>query len=79
MKTLKLRLKDKHAKVLTELAQEANFVWNYGNRLCSTFRKKGVHPKKLPSELQAHTKGCIAKQSKRLTRNYCCECISFPK
>ena len=57
MKTLKLRLKDKHAKVLTELAQQANDVWNYGNRLCYTFRKKGVHPKKLPIELQSHTKG----------------------
>ena len=57
MKTLKLRLKDKHAKVLTELAVEANFVWNYGNELCYKFRKKGVHPKKLPSELQKHTKG----------------------
>ncbi len=57
MKTLKLRIKDKHAKVLTELAQEANVVWNYGNRLCSTFRKNGVHPKKLPFELQKYTKG----------------------
>lgn len=57
MKTLKLRIKDKHAKVLTKLAQQANFVWNYGNELCYNFRKKGVHPKKLPSILQSHTKG----------------------
>jgi len=33
MKTLKLRIKDKHAKVLTQLASEANFVWNYVNDL----------------------------------------------
>lgn len=33
MKTLKLRIKDKHAKVLIQLASEANFVWNYCNEL----------------------------------------------
>jgi putative transposase len=33
MKTLKLRIKDKHAKVLIQLASEANFVWNYVNEL----------------------------------------------
>jgi len=33
MKTLKLRIKDKHAKVLTKLASEVNFVWNYVNDL----------------------------------------------
>jgi hypothetical protein len=42
MKTLKLRIKDKHAKVLTSLAKEANFVWNYGNELCFNFRKKAT-------------------------------------
>jgi IS605 OrfB family transposase len=34
MKTLKLRIKDKHAKLLTQLATEVNFVWNYVNDLC---------------------------------------------
>ena len=34
MKTLKLRIKDKHAKVLNEFASEVNFVWNYVNDLC---------------------------------------------
>jgi len=34
MKTLKLRIKDKHATVLNELARQVNFVWNYGNDLC---------------------------------------------
>jgi len=33
MKTLKLRIKDKHDKVLIQLASEANFVWNYCNDL----------------------------------------------
>ena len=34
MKTLKLRIKDKHCKVLDQLASEVNFVWNYVNDLC---------------------------------------------
>ncbi len=31
MKTLKLRIKDKHAKQLTALSRSVNFVWNYVN------------------------------------------------
>ena len=34
MKTLKLRIKDKHATVLNQLARQVNFVWNYCNDLC---------------------------------------------
>ncbi|MDM1759290.1 transposase, partial [Acinetobacter sp. 256-1] len=34
MKTLKLRIKDKHCKILDQLALEVNFVWNYVNDLC---------------------------------------------
>ena len=34
MKTLKLRIKDKHYKILDQLASEVNFVWNYVNDLC---------------------------------------------
>jgi len=34
MKTLKLRIKDKHCKVLNQMASEVNFVWNYVNALC---------------------------------------------
>ena len=34
MKTLKLRIKDKHCKMLDQLALEVNFVWNYVNDLC---------------------------------------------
>lgn len=33
MKTLKLRIKDKHCKMLDQLASEVNFVWNYVNDL----------------------------------------------
>ncbi|MBO1532119.1 transposase, partial [Psychrobacter sp. F1192] len=32
-KTLKLRIKDKHAKQLNILAGAVNFVWNYVNEL----------------------------------------------
>jgi len=32
-KVLRLRLKDKHAKLLCDLAREVNFVWNYCNEL----------------------------------------------
>ena len=34
MKTLKLRIKDKHCKVLNQMASEVNLVWNYVNDLC---------------------------------------------
>jgi hypothetical protein len=33
IKVLRLRLKDKHAKLLRDLAGEVNFVWNYCNEL----------------------------------------------
>lgn len=39
-KTLKLRLKDKHSKVLLSLAREVNLVWNYINDLSYTYFKK---------------------------------------
>jgi PAS domain-containing protein len=32
-KVLRLRLKDKHARLLSDLAHEVNFVWNYCNEL----------------------------------------------
>ena len=34
MKTLKLRIKDKHSRMLNQLASAVNFVWNYVNDLC---------------------------------------------
>ena len=40
MKTLKLRIKDKHCKVLDQLASEVNFVWNYVNDLSSKHLKR---------------------------------------
>ena len=33
MRTLRLRIKDKHAKLLDALAREVNFVWNFVNEL----------------------------------------------
>ena len=33
MKTLKLRIKDKHIKELNQLSGSVNFVWNYVNAL----------------------------------------------
>lgn len=39
-KTLKLRIKDKHASWLTELAKEVNFVWNYVNNLSYEHTKR---------------------------------------
>ena len=33
IKTLQVRIKDKHAKVLRQLSNEANFVWNFCNEL----------------------------------------------
>jgi transposase len=35
-KVLRLRLKDKHAEVLSSLARDVNFVWNYCNELQTT-------------------------------------------
>ena len=40
MKTLKLRIKDKHCKMLNQLATEVNFVWNYVNDLCFKHLKR---------------------------------------
>lgn len=36
IKTLHVRIKDKHAKVLDGMAKEVNFVWNYINELSCT-------------------------------------------
>ncbi len=56
MKTLKLRIKDKHAKVLTQLAGQANFVWNYVNELSYNYLKK--HNKFLSAyDIAPYTKG----------------------
>ncbi len=41
-KTLKVRVRDKHATVLTEQARAVNFVWNYLNALSSrSIRERG--------------------------------------
>lgn len=33
MKTLKVRIKDKHAELLNSMAREVNLVWNFVNEL----------------------------------------------
>ena len=40
MKTLKLRIKDKHSALLNQMASEVNFVWNYVNDLFFKHLKK---------------------------------------
>ena len=59
MKTLKLRIKDKHCKVLDQLASEVNFVWNYVNDL--SFK----HLKRTGDFFSAFD---IAKYTKRTTK-----------
>ena len=42
-KTLKVRVKDKHAAELNRMARSVNFVWNYLNELSSrAIREKGL-------------------------------------
>ena len=35
VRTMRVRIKDKHANVLLSLSREVNMVWNYDNELCS--------------------------------------------
>ena len=43
LKTLKVRIKDKHAQRLSEMARSVNFVWNYINELSyRSIRDRGV-------------------------------------
>ena len=56
IKTLKFRIKDKHAKVLNSLARDVNFVWNFCNDLSfKVFQKE----KKFLSgfDIQKYTNG----------------------
>lgn len=56
MKTLKLRIKDKHSKILTELTTQVNFVWNYVNELSFSYLQK--HQKFLSAyDIDAYTRG----------------------
>jgi len=71
-KTLKVRIKDKHAKVLNDMARSVNFVWNYCNELSHrSIREHGdflsafdIHPytKGAGKELGLHsqTLQCVA-------------------
>jgi transposase len=56
MKTLKLRINDKHAKVLIQFASETNFVWNYVNELgCKYLQRTGQFFSAF--DIAAYTKG----------------------
>lgn len=73
-KTLKVRIKDKHASLLNQMARSVNFVWNYLNELSyRSIKEHGVflseydlHPytKGAGKELglHSHTLQCIAKE-----------------
>ena len=42
-KTLQVRIKDRHAAQLRQMARSVNFVWNYVNELSSrSIRERGV-------------------------------------
>src|SRR5690606_23600665 len=42
-KTLKVRVRDKHAPLLRQMARSVNFVWNYMNELSHrSIRERGV-------------------------------------
>ena len=72
-KTLKIRVKDKHSKLLDQQAKSVNFVWNYINELSSrSIKERGtflsafdIHPytKGANKELGLHsqTLQCVAK------------------
>ncbi|SHF80455.1 transposase, IS605 OrfB family, central region [Lampropedia hyalina DSM 16112] len=74
VKTLKLRVKDKHAPLLLQMAQQVNFVWNFVNDLSSrSIRERGkwlsaydIHPytKGAAKELglHSHTLQCVAQE-----------------
>lgn len=73
-KTLKVRIKDKHAKVLREWSRSVNLVWNYVNELSErSIRERhkflsafDIHPYTVGASkelgLHAHTLQCIAKE-----------------
>lgn len=55
-KTLRLRIKDKHAKMLSAQAREVNLVWNYINELSSrSIVERGVFLSAF--DIQKHTDG----------------------
>jgi len=55
-KTLKVRVKDKHAKVLSEMARSVNYVWNYINETSyRSIKEKGVFLSAY--DLHPYTKG----------------------
>lgn len=56
-KTLKVRIRDKHAPVLRHMARSVNFVWNYLNELSQrSIREHGVFLSAY--DMQKYTNGC---------------------
>lgn len=59
LKTIRLRVKDKHAKTLQRMAKSVNLVWNYINELSSraiTERRQFLSA----YDIQKYTNGCAA-------------------
>jgi len=71
-RTLQIRVKDKHSKLLDQLASEVNFVWNYCNEL--SYRAWRSRQQWLTGyDVQKYTKGA----SKELKLDSTCiQCIS---
>lgn len=56
-KTLKVRVKDKHAALLRGMARSVKFVWNYLNELSArSIRERGVFLSAY--DMQKYTNGC---------------------
>ena len=56
-KTLKVRIRDKHAPMLRHMARSVNFVWNYLNELSQrSIRERGVFLSAY--DMQKYTNGC---------------------
>ncbi|SER38173.1 hypothetical protein SAMN05216409_118128, partial [Pseudomonas lutea] len=56
-KTLKVRIRDKHAPLLRQMARGVNFVWNYLNELSQrSIRERGGFLSAY--DLQKYTNGC---------------------
>jgi len=56
IKTLRVRIKDRHSPLLNQMAREVNFVWNYTNELSSrSIRERGKFLSAF--DIAAYTKG----------------------
>jgi IS605 OrfB family transposase len=71
-KTLKVRVRDKHATMLREMSRSVNYVWNYINELSArSIRDRGVFLSAY--DIQKYTSGC----SKELgLHSHTVQCVS---